>query len=845
MARKSLNIKAGFDQKFFNTSAQNLQRSLKKAGRNLQRTGKNLALSLTAPAIALGGLAVREFAMFEQSMAKVKAISGATSKELAQLTDLSKQLGLTTRFTATEVANLELNYAKLGFSVDEINQITEATLQLALATGEDLADSAEVAGQTLRGFNLDASEMQRIVDLMANSFSSSALTLERFSVSMGKIAPVANAAGVSLERTVALQSALVDSGVEASTVGTSLRRIFIELANGGLTYNEAMEKIRTSTNKVSTATALFGKRAFASAIILSDQSDKVEELTKKYQKSGGAAKRMADIMDKTLQGSLFRLKSAVEGLAISFGEKLAPFVLKIANKIAEMAKRFSNLSDESKTLIIKVVAITAAIGPLTFALGGLSVVLATLARNPIVAAVTALASLAVIIGVYTSSLFDAVKETNKLSKSQKILADTTDDYTRLVKNEKDELKVLFGELKKTKKGTKERNDLLVFANKVYGTTLKNIEDEGRFISQLDLAYTDLVKSIKRKIAIQLKEDALTPLLKEQISLSETLEGLQRRLGEVSEFPEGFDLSSLDNIERKLDFDRFGEGTFEFWRTLQASIIDTVTALDDNADAQDKLLSGDLFKEAPEIKLTKELFGLGKEVDETNEKLKKLSIEGLSIDNLLRFITNVGKLRRDIEDSAKIEFKITIDKDTGALRELVDSLITDFDELKLVAEIKARELGDSIGEALKSSLNSLATEAVTVLGEFLGQTLAGNESALENLGKGLLNAVGGFMTQFGAAMISLGIAQLALGEAIALGPLGAPLAIAAGIALVAAGAAISSLSKKGIEGSGGGGSFVSASSRGGGSFDTGIDVQEIRISGRDLILVEQRERRLKR
>ena len=172
--RKQINIRAGFDLKGFRTSAQNLERSLRKTSRNLNRVGKNMARSLTLPIVALGGLAVREFANFEQSMAKVKAVSGATGQTFKELTQLSKDLGISTRFTASQVAELQLNYAKLGFTPAEINKITEATLELALATGEDLAQSAEVAGATLRGFNMDASQMQNVVDVMANSFSSSA-----------------------------------------------------------------------------------------------------------------------------------------------------------------------------------------------------------------------------------------------------------------------------------------------------------------------------------------------------------------------------------------------------------------------------------------------------------------------------------------------------------------------------------------------------------------------------------------------------------------------------------------------------------------------------------------------
>jgi TP901 family phage tail tape measure protein len=193
-----------------------------------------MSMSITAPLVAMGGLAVKTFAEFEQSMAKVNAVSGATATQFKALNQLAKDLGASTRFTATEVADLMLNYSKLGFSASEIEAMTGATLNLALATGEDLAKSAEVAGSTLRAFGLDADQMLRVTDVMAKSFSSSALDLDRFSESMKYVAPVAAAAGISLEEASAMLSILANNGIKGSQAGTSLRRIITDLgATGG------------------------------------------------------------------------------------------------------------------------------------------------------------------------------------------------------------------------------------------------------------------------------------------------------------------------------------------------------------------------------------------------------------------------------------------------------------------------------------------------------------------------------------------------------------------------------------------------------------------------------------
>ena len=388
MAKKTINIRAGFDLKAFSTSSQNLARQLRSSGKKMQSIGRSMSMSLSAPLAIMGGLAVKTFADFEQSMAKVKAISGAVGQDFQNLTDLAKQLGISTRFSATQVSDLMLNYSKLGFSADEIQKITGATLNLALATGEDLAQSAEVAGATLRGFGLDATEMTMVTDVMAKSFSSSALDLNKFQVAMSSVAPVARNAGVTLQETTSMLGVLANNGVEASTSGTALRNIFLELAKQGMSFDDAMAQINNSTNANATAMELFGKRGAAVASILARNQDAVAGLNSELLKSEGSAQAMAEIMDQTLEGSMMRLKSASEGLAIEFGEVMAPAIGKVADFLGGLALMFANINPNIKKVIVVVGALLAVIGPLILAVGGLTTALAFLAANPIVLIIT-------------------------------------------------------------------------------------------------------------------------------------------------------------------------------------------------------------------------------------------------------------------------------------------------------------------------------------------------------------------------------------------------------------------------------------------------------------------------
>ena len=284
-------------------------------------------------------------------MAKVQAISGSTGKDFENLTNLAKDLGIATRFSASEVSELMLNYSKLGFSSSEIQKITGATLDLALATGEDLAQSAEVAGATLRGFGLDASKMVGVTDVMARAFSGSALDLNKFQVAMSTVAPVSKSAGVTLQETTAMLGVLANNGVEASTSGTGLRNIFLDLAKKGMSFEQAMSQINGSTNKNATAMELFGKRGATVATILAENQVQIDGLEGKLNDTSVTAAGMAEIMDNTSEGAMMRLKSATEGLGIEFGEIMAPAIGKIADILSLLAIGFANTNKYVKTAI--------------------------------------------------------------------------------------------------------------------------------------------------------------------------------------------------------------------------------------------------------------------------------------------------------------------------------------------------------------------------------------------------------------------------------------------------------------------------------------------------------------
>ena len=280
--------------------------------------------------LAVGGLAIIRnitgiVRNFEQAQADLASVLGVSVDEMKALTEQARELGATTRFTAGEVSELQKEFAKLGFDQTEIQAMTEATLQLAAATGTELPRAAEVTGSTLRGFGLDASQTQRVVDVMAKSFSSSSLDMEKFATAMSSVAPVAKSAGLSVEQTTALLGTLTDRGLDASTAGTGLRNIFLELAKEGMTFEEAMNQINTASDKNAASLALFGKRGATVGTILSETAEDVSILEGKLNDAGGAAKEMADKQLNTLNGQLDLLKSAWEGFILDLEQGTGAF----------------------------------------------------------------------------------------------------------------------------------------------------------------------------------------------------------------------------------------------------------------------------------------------------------------------------------------------------------------------------------------------------------------------------------------------------------------------------------------------------------------------------------------
>src|SRR5690606_31067532 len=333
LARLSVRIDANTKQ--FGVALNALNQQLNKFGAtvnaqtasisNFEKRIATIQRSLGSLGVAFGAFqigtvivdSVRRIADFEKQMDTVAAIAGATGEEFERLREDALRLGAASQFTATQVAELQTEYGRLGFTTDEIIAATEATIDLATATGEDRAKSADVAGSTIRAFGLSAEETGRVVDVMAESFNRTALGLDNFTESMKYVAPVARAANISVEETTALLGILADSGIRGSSAGTALRRIITDLAKDGRPLQERLKELAAQGLNLSGAMDEVGRSAQTALLVLTNNTDRVDELTTSFNNAAGAAKETAAIMRDNLAGDIEKLKSAWDGFILS------------------------------------------------------------------------------------------------------------------------------------------------------------------------------------------------------------------------------------------------------------------------------------------------------------------------------------------------------------------------------------------------------------------------------------------------------------------------------------------------------------------------------------------------
>lgn len=393
----SLVVKIGANMKDFDRKLKKATKDISYFGKKLSNTGKSLTTKVTLPIVGISAAALKVGSDFEAGMSKVSAITGATGEDFEKLKNQAKELGASTKFSANEAAEAMTYLGMAGMSTEQIMAAMPGMLDLAAASGTDLATTADIVSDALTAFGMSAEESGHLADVMARASSTANTNVEMLGESFKYAAPVATAFGMSAEETTAALAVMANSGIKASKAGTALRGALTRLTDPSkeasgmmkqlgisisdtegnmLPFNDIMNQLRDSTKKLSSEqqmqaiSTIFGKEAMSGMMaVLNTSTEGFANYTNELINSDGAAKTMAETMQDNLQGTLTKLKSALEGIGIQIAETLIPIVEKMVEKINEWVTRFGNLSDSTKEMIVKIAMIASAIGPLLLVIG--------------------------------------------------------------------------------------------------------------------------------------------------------------------------------------------------------------------------------------------------------------------------------------------------------------------------------------------------------------------------------------------------------------------------------------------------------------------------------------------
>lgn len=553
LAQINVLFKADLDQ--FSSEMQKAQRELQKAGKSMQSIGAEMSTYLTAPLAALAGFSSKLNMDFDDSMRKVQATTNATAEEFNKLTDTAEQMGASTRFTASESAEA-MNYMALaGWKTQQIISGIPGVLDLAAASGEGLGMVADILTDGLTAMNKGAQDAGHFVDVLAAAASNSNTTVGMLGQAFQYAAPLAGSFGYEVEDLSLAIGLMANAGIKGEKAGTALRSLMTRMvkptreakqaltdlgievknADGSMKpLREVLDKIRdkfsnlTDAQKGQYAGMLAGQEAISGLLaIVNAAPEDFDKLSKSITNSAGTAKRMSDQMEGGVGGSWREMKSALEGVSIQIGKVLEPAFKSMTSLIRDASKWFLGLSDATKTTIVAIGGITAAIGPLLFGLGGIVKLLPVFAAglnivtvaftklwsvmtaNPVVAITAAVAALGVALYAYT-------READSAVRVQETLSDVQSQAQKSIARERAELDSLLKIARNENISKAKREEAIKKLNAISPSYLKNITLEKINTREAADEIKDYIKALNKKAVEQAALAKKTELFQKKI-----------------------------------------------------------------------------------------------------------------------------------------------------------------------------------------------------------------------------------------------------------------------------------------------------------------------------------------
>jgi TP901 family phage tail tape measure protein len=367
-----------------------------KVGGTLTSVGQKL-LPLSTGIAGLGVAAVKTTADFDSEMSKVSAISGATGTDLDKLRGKAREMGAKTKFSASEAAQGMQYMAMAGWKTQDMMDGLEGIMNLAAASGEDLASTSDIVTDALTAFGLSAKDSSHFSDILAAASSNANTNVSMMGETFKYAAPVLGSLGYTAEDAALAIGLMANAGIKSSQAGTSLRGAITNLAkptdtvaaamdkygisltdSSGkmLSLRELMEQMRqklgglSEAEQAQAAAALFGKEAMSGMLAIINGSDKdFEKLAGAIDNCDGSSEKMANTMNDNLQGQITILMSQLQELAISFGEILMPKIRDIVTHIQNFVDKLNAMDEGQKETILRIGMFVAALAPMLMGLG--------------------------------------------------------------------------------------------------------------------------------------------------------------------------------------------------------------------------------------------------------------------------------------------------------------------------------------------------------------------------------------------------------------------------------------------------------------------------------------------
>lgn len=367
------------------------------------KVGSTLTKTVTLPLVGLGTVSVKTAATFESAMSQVQATMGLTADSTSELNDqtvntmdslssLAKQMGAETKFSATEAAEAINNMAMAGYDVNEIYDALPEVLNLASAGALDLDYATQLAANGLNVMGYGTDRLSELSNKLAVTASSAYGSVSDFGEGLLVAGGAAKSANLNFTDVFTALGILGDAGISAAEGGTKLRNVILSLyaptdaaaeelntlgiqtqdANGNVRdFQEVLKDLSgaldglSEADRINAINTIFNKADIAGVnALLSNCTDRWDELSSTIDNAGDAAEQMSDTQLDNLNGQLTILMSGLEGLAIAFGEALLPLVKDVTAFIQSVVTWLNNLNDEQVQTITKVLEFAAALGPI-------------------------------------------------------------------------------------------------------------------------------------------------------------------------------------------------------------------------------------------------------------------------------------------------------------------------------------------------------------------------------------------------------------------------------------------------------------------------------------------------